>query len=141
MGGIPVMVIIIDKVTGIPEINHGTNSAYPDGGIPNIVSEEGQEIVRIHDESPLAQQIQEAKYKWKFNQDRTEILDIETQQEKDEKEQELIRRTKLKRFLKIREENLLLFKLIDFNPDLNIPPIIQALKAEYEQLKQEVGNE
>jgi hypothetical protein len=56
-----IMLIIIDKNTKKVINNMGTNSAFPDGNIPNVVLKENEQAIRIHDNSELAQKIQLSK--------------------------------------------------------------------------------
>ena len=51
------MLIIIDQSTKQIITNMGLCGLYPDGNIPGIEAPEGQQIVRISDESELAQKI------------------------------------------------------------------------------------
>lgn len=55
------MFILIDKNTGKVISNYGTNSAFPDGNIPNIELKENEEAIRIHDNSDLVQDILDAQ--------------------------------------------------------------------------------
>ena len=139
-GGVFV-IIIVNKKTKEVINNMGTNSAFPYGQMKDELiphNPETEEIVRLHDNSILAKKIMSTDYKWKFNDDETDIIDIETQSEKDEKE--LAKQKTLKqKELKELESNIadILFDVIEQN-NLEVSAKIKSLIDKRKQLKQEI---
>lgn len=82
------MIIIINKATKEIINNMGTNSAFPDGDIPNVTCKENEEIVRLHDDSELVKKILNTRYRYKLNDTLDDIIITETQEEIDEKERQ-----------------------------------------------------
>lgn len=54
------MLLILDKGTKKINENKGTNSLFPDGNIPNLIPDEHEIFVRLHDDSEFAKQIMTA---------------------------------------------------------------------------------
>jgi len=80
------MITIINKKTKEIINNMGTNSAFPDGNIPNITCKKTEEIIRIHDKSELAKKIMNETRKFKFNDTKDDIIITETEEETKGKE-------------------------------------------------------
>lgn len=79
------MYIIIDSVTREPIEGQspGTNNKFPDGNVPGVTCEVGQEIVKIQDGSVLCNKILNEFNPWKFNETKDDIELLVTQEEID----------------------------------------------------------
>lgn len=134
------MIIIINKATGKIIKNYGTNSAFPDGNLPGVEADDGQEIVRIHDNSPLATEIMSMRVRFKFNKARTKLINTETKQEIEAKN----KASELKR--KKQELNKIGYELLKELPDIIVEflPLLKqmmsTLNIELTQEQEEIIN-
>jgi hypothetical protein len=80
------MLIIIDKNTKKVITNHGTNSIFPDGNIPNVELKENEESIMIHDDSEEANIIIQA-HEYSFDDDKKLVVHKTIEQYRQEYEQ------------------------------------------------------
>jgi hypothetical protein len=70
MGGVVIMLIILDKNSNKVKLNAGSNSLFPSGNIPNVILKDDEIAVRCHDNSEFAKQIKLAyDYTLEFDKD------------------------------------------------------------------------
>jgi hypothetical protein len=106
------MLLIIDKITKKVIENHGTNSLFPDGNIPNTELKENEEAIRVNDDSEEARLILNA-YDYSFQNG---ILKINKTLEQYKQEQ--INTTDYKKQIILQELTQL---------DIEIPRIVEDL--------------
>ena len=82
------MYVIINSTTREPLNSPGMNNRFPDGNIPGLACEEGEEIVRIQDGSDLCMKILNEFNAWRFTEALDDIEIITTQAEIDAKQAE-----------------------------------------------------
>ena len=135
------MIIIINKKTKKIINNMGTNSAFPDGNIPNIRCNENEEIIKMHDNSDLAKKILQASRNFKFNDDFTDIIvDAETDEQIKQNQIQALRRQLQEMDKKIMDNLPIIDKILPFLIELGLE--ITPKQAEFlsrrELIKQEL---
>lgn len=113
------MLIVYDTINQKVVDNMGTNSAFPDGNIPNISElPKNQIYVRVHDNSELAEKINSAKdYDFVFD-DNGDVLDVNVIKTKEQAKQEYESSTEAIRHNILKELQTL---------DIEIPRIVEDI--------------